>query len=292
MIWRRWECFLTVGKELNYSKASKKLFLNQSVISYHIQNLEKELGIKLFERNSHTVSFTPSGKELYQRIAPVFAQLTGIIDEFNQNTKEYALRISSTYMLNYKIFAPIFEEFTQTHKNIKILPQQLRQDAAFTALLSEDIEALFAFEEEASAYPEIEFLPLFSIRRNGILVPASDSLAGHGEITYSHLRNHTVIFPKNIDENPRLLYFRNRILQMASYLKIIYAPDMLSAYAMVAEGKGICPAMDFLPSSSPNVVLLYNKEDTLSTSGICINRNHKSPYINEFVTLLAKKYPR
>lgn len=291
MIWRRWECFLTVGKELNYSKASKKLFLNQSVISYHIQNLEKELGIKLFERNSHAVSFTSTGKELYERIAPVFTQLTGIIDEFNQNTKEYSLRISSTYMLNYKIFAPVFEEFAQMHKNIKILPRQLRPDAAIAALLNEEIEALFSFEEEASAYPEIKFLPLFSIRRNGILVPASDSLARHGEITYSQLRNHTVILPENIDENPRLLYFRNKIMQMASYLKIIYAPDMLSAYAMVAEGKGVCPAMDFLPSSSPNVVLLYNKEDTLSTSGICINRNHKSPYINEFVSLLSKKYP-
>ena len=46
------EAFVAVAKYKNFSKAARELFLTQPTVSAHIQNLEKELGTILFNRNN------------------------------------------------------------------------------------------------------------------------------------------------------------------------------------------------------------------------------------------------
>lgn len=41
--------FLEVCKQMNFTKAAKKLNITQPAVSQHIRWLEKEYGIKLFE---------------------------------------------------------------------------------------------------------------------------------------------------------------------------------------------------------------------------------------------------
>ncbi|MDG2437625.1 MAG: LysR family transcriptional regulator, partial [Polaribacter sp.] len=54
--------FLAVAEELNFTKASEKLFISQPPLSRQIKELENELGAKLFERNNKKVTLTEAGK--------------------------------------------------------------------------------------------------------------------------------------------------------------------------------------------------------------------------------------
>jgi hypothetical protein len=54
--------FIVLAEKLNYSKASKMLFISQSVLSRHIMDLEEELGVRLFDRDYRNVSLTSAGK--------------------------------------------------------------------------------------------------------------------------------------------------------------------------------------------------------------------------------------
>ena len=56
--------FLTLAQTLNYSKAVETLFISQSVLSKHIKDLEKELDVELFIRNTHSVTLTNAGQIL------------------------------------------------------------------------------------------------------------------------------------------------------------------------------------------------------------------------------------
>lgn len=291
MIWRQWECFLQVGKHLSYSKAAQNLFLNQSVVSYHIKNLENSLGIQLLSRTSHSVEFTPAGNALYERLVPLFTEIESIIAEYDKSSSGIELQITSTYMVNYKIFNPVFDEFAKIYPNVNIVPKQLEPNLAIDRLLSKEIDACFAFDEEVKAFQSLKLFPLFSIRKNGFLVPLSDPLSKKEEISYRDLRGRTIILPKNIESQPRLEHFLKQIEKLRDKVQLIFVPDMISAYSMASEGKGICASIDFMPSYMDNMALLYNKEDPVSTAGLCINTETSSPYAKELAQLFCKKYP-
>lgn len=63
---RKMQVFLAVAEMGSFSRASRKLSLSQSVISFHIETLEKELGVTLFHRRGRTIALTEEGELLYR----------------------------------------------------------------------------------------------------------------------------------------------------------------------------------------------------------------------------------
>ena len=50
--------FEAAARRLSFSLAGEELFVTQSAISHHIQRLEAELGVALFERRTRAVALT------------------------------------------------------------------------------------------------------------------------------------------------------------------------------------------------------------------------------------------
>ena len=58
--------FLAVAKYKNFSKAAEVLYIGQPALSRRITKLEKQLGVRLFVRDSKAVELTAAGKVLYE----------------------------------------------------------------------------------------------------------------------------------------------------------------------------------------------------------------------------------
>ena len=54
--------FVAVGEEQHYGRASRRLRVAQPALSRQIQNLEEEVGFKLFERLPRGVKLSAAGK--------------------------------------------------------------------------------------------------------------------------------------------------------------------------------------------------------------------------------------
>jgi DNA-binding transcriptional LysR family regulator len=56
--------FVAVAEEGSFTRAADRLHVVQSAVSAGVRNLEKELGTMLFDRSTHTVKLTDSGRAL------------------------------------------------------------------------------------------------------------------------------------------------------------------------------------------------------------------------------------
>ena len=73
--------FLAVATELNFTRAAQKLCIAQPPLSRQIQDLEEELGVKLFERKPHALQLTEEGA-LFKQYA------TQVLDLENKSTED------------------------------------------------------------------------------------------------------------------------------------------------------------------------------------------------------------
>lgn len=71
------EYFVEVAKNLNYTKASQKLYISQSAITKQIFLLEKELDVKLFSRNHKEVKLTSAGELFLKDAIDILQRIEG-----------------------------------------------------------------------------------------------------------------------------------------------------------------------------------------------------------------------
>lgn len=67
---------MAVAQELHFARAAEKLHIEQSPLSRAIKELEEELGVRLFDRNTRSTRLTRSGQVFMDHVPRVFAALT------------------------------------------------------------------------------------------------------------------------------------------------------------------------------------------------------------------------
>jgi DNA-binding transcriptional LysR family regulator len=75
--------FVNVVQHKSFSKAAEAIFLSQSTVSTHIQTLEKELKVKLFDRLGKDIVLTPAGEKLYFWALELLAVREKAINDIN-----------------------------------------------------------------------------------------------------------------------------------------------------------------------------------------------------------------
>ncbi len=78
--------FLTLAHCKNFTAASDRVHMSQSAFSQAISRLEKEVGVKLFERNTRRVTLTPEGEFLL----PVAQRLVQDTENVMRDLKDFA----------------------------------------------------------------------------------------------------------------------------------------------------------------------------------------------------------
>ncbi|MFC6280155.1 MULTISPECIES: LysR family transcriptional regulator [Polaromonas] len=157
---RQLHAFLEIADEGNFSKAAARLHVSQPALSRTVRLTEDALGARLFDRNTHAVELTPSGRELL----PIARR---IVSEFNESMSDLAR----------------FTEGRRGRVRVTILPSMAQ------SILSDGIATFCA------AHPDIEFLVtaapadsiLASVERGDMDVAITVQPPPDGHFSFRHL---------------------------------------------------------------------------------------------------------
>jgi len=117
--------FLIVADELNITKAAQRLFISQQSLSEHIAKLEKEYGVKLFERVPH-LKLTYAGRCMYgyaERVVSLDNEMTAqMADISSQRRSTLSVGIPPAHgrALAPDILAAYHEKYPNVDLNITV----------------------------------------------------------------------------------------------------------------------------------------------------------------------------
>ncbi|MBD8094677.1 LysR family transcriptional regulator [Pseudomonas fluorescens] len=185
-----------VAETRSFTRAAGDLGLTQSGLSRAISRLESELGVRLLQRNTRSVSLTPDGQMLYERCAPLLAELaeTEKLMLDRRSSPSGLLKISTPSLFGRKVVMPVIGELTLRYPELRIeavMTDRLVDivDEGFDALLrTGEIQDLRLI---ARALPPLRWVTVAApsyLARFG--TPHSiEDLKDHNCITVRNLRN-------------------------------------------------------------------------------------------------------
>lgn len=112
--------FCVAARSLSFKEAANQLFLTPSAVSHQIKQLEEQLGIELFERQTRSIRLTSAGKNFYDSVSPLVKALENTINEFSQLQENVSISITLPEFFASELLMPKLSAWTTEHPNINL----------------------------------------------------------------------------------------------------------------------------------------------------------------------------
>lgn len=112
--------FEAAARLLSFTRAGEELHLTQSAVSRQMQELESQLGAKLFERRHRALALTEAGQQFYPAAAQVLATMRAATDRLRAQAGRRALAVTTTHSFAALWLIPRLAGFTREHPGVDV----------------------------------------------------------------------------------------------------------------------------------------------------------------------------
>lgn len=245
--------FLVLSQLLSFSKAADALYISQSVLTKHIQELEKELGCQLLQRTTHGVALTEAGRVLTKEAPDLINKCDSALrrlrsrSAWTQGSVKIGIALEFSYSNRIRSF---FKSFTDRYPDI-----ELKYD-----VFSGSTPTNVASECDIMFTPCIYHDLPDNIHRHFVchhgthaILPPQHPLISTSAIYLHQLTGQTIIVPYAQELfGP---YAQNWMLAEKAtkgQISTIKVDNLPTALFLVAMGKGICIAPRYAKNMMPS----------------------------------------
>jgi len=112
--------FESAARLLSFTRAGEELHLTQSAVSRQMQELEGQLGVKLFERRHRALALTEAGQQFYPAAAQVLATMRAATDRLRAQAGRVGLAVTTTHSFAALWLIPRLAGFTRAHPGVDV----------------------------------------------------------------------------------------------------------------------------------------------------------------------------
>ncbi len=154
--------FVAVAEHLNYRKAAEHLRVAQPALSSQIQDLEQDVGVRLFDRNTGGVRLTDAGAAFLDEARLILAHAQQAVTIAREAAKGQRGRLAIGY------FAPIFmglmpaslKAFRDRFPDVEVSLLEMPIMEQLEALEANTIQIAFAIDGVVALPPHVRSIPV------------------------------------------------------------------------------------------------------------------------------------
>lgn len=122
MQWSHLNVFVAVAQIGGFKHAADALDMAPSSVTRAIANLEKSLGVRLFQRTTRNVALTEAGEKFLKQVAPAMDEVRAAADSLKPGTDNLSgtLKVSASVAFAETIIAPNLADFCDSHPQLEI----------------------------------------------------------------------------------------------------------------------------------------------------------------------------
>ena len=257
---RHLKYFVAVAEEEHYRRAAERLRIAQPALSRQIQDLEEELGFKLFERLPRGVKLSLAGKSFFQDARDILKQL----DEATNRGERISRGLSGTLRLGltqamawHGVVPESFLRFRQAQPDVQLQINALSSLKQIDAIRSGRIDAGFIYaisEEEEQGLAQLHV----ASHKLLLAIPRGHPLAGIKTVRLRDLQDVPFVWAAR-HVNPR---YYDAIMhacargELKSPRIVQVGTDYLTTLALVSCGLGVAFVVETAPWFCPGGVSL------------------------------------
>ena len=204
---RQLRYFVAVAEELNFTKAARRMQIAQPPLSRQIRDLEREIGVRLFERNSARVFLTDAGNRFLNEAHTVLRNAARAIEVARQakNGESGTVRIGIAKGLG-EVVSRVINRHLRLLPGVEIDVQDIASGFQSEALVAGRIDV--GFLRPPIDTTKLSSEPLFA-ERFSVVLPRSNPLAKRKQLRLKHLLNQPLLLIDranligSVRQNPR-----------------------------------------------------------------------------------------
>jgi DNA-binding transcriptional LysR family regulator len=197
---RLWRQFVAVAEELHFGRAARRLHMTQPPLTQAIAQLERLLGVRLFDRTKRSVALTGAGAALLPRACELLARAQALPGEARAAAAGQTgrLRLAFVSTVGFTVLPAWVRAFRESHPQVALELVEATGDVQLPALAQGEIDAGFLLHSPGFAPAGLELL---RVAREPLVLalPESHPLAGAARLSLAAVLDQPLVaFPRRI----------------------------------------------------------------------------------------------
>lgn len=259
---------ITIAEASSLNKAAEQLYVSQPSLTSAMKELEKELGITIFNRSGRGVTLTNDGTEFLLYAKQIYGLYESVLEKYGKGgTLKKKFGVSTQhYSFAVKAFVDMAKEFDMARYEFAIRETKTAEVIHDVSVMKSEIGVLYLSDFNRKSIgrllrsANLEFHHLIDCRAY-VYIWKNHPLAGEDSICFAQLENYPCLSFEQGDNSS--FYFAEEILSTNEYPQVIRANDRATMLNLMVglNGYTLCSGIICEELNGSDYIAIPYRED-------------------------------